>query len=323
MQFAIKENKEVMSDFAACALNGLAHPEQKNLPSRFLYDEIGSSLFEVITVLPEYGVTRAEERLLRDHSPEIIGRLPDVTLVAELGSGSGRKTRHLLNALTHERPVVYCPIDISPTALLSCKSELCDIPSLNIVSFEDDFIDGLQRVVDGRTNDVPILVLFLGSTLGNFSRIAAVRFLSSIRSKLQRGDALLLGLDLIKPIPQLIQAYCDPIGVTAAFNLNLLARINRELNADFDVSLFKHVAKFNREAQSVEMHIESVCDQTVLIRDLDFRLEMKRGETIWTESSHKYAADELVVMGNSSGFSFDAQWIDAQWPFSETLFIAR
>ena len=244
---------------------GLLRPGQKELPSKYLYDEVGSALFEVIGVLPEYGLTRADERLLRRHSGDIVARLKSHVLVAELGSGSGKKTRWLLEALARRQRTTYCPIEISPTALARCESELGQIECVSIVGFERPYLDGLLAAAARRDQDDHLLVLFLGSTIGNFDRDAAERFLTQIRRILFPGDALLLGTDLEKPLPQLLAAYDDSIGVTAAFNLNLLARINRELDADFDLAAFRHEARYNSDFQRVEMHLRSTRDQKVNI----------------------------------------------------------
>ncbi len=162
-------------------------------------------------------------------------------------------------------------------------------------------------------------MLFLGSTIGNFSSPADVAFLREIRAILQPGDALLLGTDLEKPIPQLLKAYDDPLGVTAAFNLNLLARIDRELDADFDLDEFEHVAKFNSETGSVEMHLRSKRNQTIAIRGAGLRVAFETGETIWTENSHKYSLAGVDRMAEAAGFRCEARWIDQEWPFAETL----
>src|SRR6266404_4612570 len=187
------------SNFAGDVRAGLLRSGQKELPSKYLYDEVGSALFEVISVLPEYGLTRADERLLGRHAVDIVSRLKSDVLVAELGSGSGRKTRWILEALTRRQRTTYCPIEISPTALARCESELGQIEHVSIVGFERPYLDGL-------------LVLFLGSTIGNFDRDAGERFLAEVRRILYPGDALLLGTDLEKPLPQLVAAYDDPIG---------------------------------------------------------------------------------------------------------------
>jgi dimethylhistidine N-methyltransferase len=276
----------------------------------------------VISRLPEYGLTRADERLLQRHAGEIVERLDAPVAVAELGSGSGKKTRWILEALGRWQRTFYYPVEISRSALLMCQRELSDIDSLSIVGFEREYLDGLVEVAAHRQRNQHLFVMFLGSTIGNFDRAAGVKFLTEVRRILAPGDSLLLGTDLEKPAEQLIRAYDDEIGVTAAFNRNILARINRELDADFDLSQFAHVAKINSEARSIEMHLQSKCRQTVRIPAADLRVEFEEGETIWTESSHKYARDEVFQMATAAGFSCQAQWIDEEWPFAENLLIA-
>jgi L-histidine Nalpha-methyltransferase len=309
-------------EFAEDVRAGLTKP-QKELLSKYLYDDVGSALFEVISVLPEYGLTRADERVLQRNAYDIVERLPLPVMVAELGSGSGKKTRWLLKALARRQHTAYCPIEISPTALAMCKRELGDIDSISIVGFEREYLDGLAEVAARRKSNQRLLVLFLGSTIGNFDRPAGMQFLKDIRATLLPGDSLLLGTDLLKPVPQLIEAYADPLGVTAAFNKNLLARINHELGADFDLEQFQHVARFNARARSVEMHLMSRRAQTVTIPSAGFSVRFAQGETIWTESSHKYSKDEICGMANDSGFQCEAQWIDQEWPFAENLLVAQ
>ena len=310
-------------EFAADVRAGLARPGQKELPSKYLYDEVGSALFEVICHLSDYGLTRADERLLQRHASEIVERLDAPVAVAELGSGSGKKTRWILEALSRWQRTFYYPVEISRSALLMCQRELSDIDSLSIVGFEREYLDGLLEVAAHRQRGQHLFVLFLGSTIGNFDRPAGVKFLAEVRRILEPGDSLLLGTDLEKSSAQLLKAYDDELGVTAAFNLNLLARINRELDADFDLGQFVHTARINDEARSVEMHLRSKRRQTVRIPAADLRVEFLEGETIWTESSHKYSADEVFQMARNAGFSCQAQWIDEQWPFAESLLIAE
>jgi L-histidine Nalpha-methyltransferase len=310
------------SDFADEVRLGLGKP-QKELPSKYLYDDVGSALFEVICVLPEYGLTRADERLLLRNASEIVDQLPTPLIVAELGSGSGKKTRPILKALSRRQKTAYCPIEISPTALAMCRRELGDLDSISILGFEREYLDGLGEVAGRRKPGQSLLVLFLGSTIGNFDRPAGVRFLGDIRSKLLPGDALLLGTDLLKPVSQLIAAYDDPVGVTASFNLNLLARINRELDADFQLPRFAHEARFNPHARSVEMHLRSLSEQTVNISAAGFSAHFDKGETIWTESSHKYTRDEIRGMAIATGFQCEQQWVDSDWAFAESLLIAH
>jgi L-histidine Nalpha-methyltransferase len=314
---------DATSVFATDVRAGLIHEGQKELPSKYLYDDVGSALFEVISTLPEYGLTRADERVLRRYAHDIVERLPMPVMVAELGSGSGKKTRWILEALCRRQHTSYFPIEISRKALAMCARELGDIDCVSIVGFEREYLDGLLEVVARRRKDQHVMVLFLGSTIGNFDRLAGIRFLQEMRRILEPGDSLLLGTDLEKPIPQLIDAYDDPLGVTSAFNLNLLVRINRELDADFRLKQFEHLAKFNEQARSVEMHIRSLRQQKVTIPASDLSIELLEGETIWTESSHKYAADEIFAISRETGFLCAAQWVDAEWPFAENLLIAQ
>jgi L-histidine N-alpha-methyltransferase len=302
--------------------DGLTRPGQKELPSKFLYDEIGSALFEAISVLPEYGLTRADVRLLRGHAPEIVSHLPLPVIVAELGTGSGKKTRWLLKALARRRPSCYYPIEISRSALAMCQRELGDIEAISIVGYEAEYLEGLAQVAARRRDGEHLLVLFLGSTIGNFERPAAVEFLRDVRQILRTGDSLLLGTDLEKPVAQLLAAYDDSLGITAAFNLNLLARVNRELDADFDLTRFRHLARYNPVARSIEMHLRSTCTQTVTLRAAGLRLALDKDETIWTESCHKYAAGEVPLLAAEAGFDCTTQWLDQEWPFAESLLFA-
>jgi L-histidine N-alpha-methyltransferase len=310
-------------EFAADVRTGLTRTGQKELPSKYLYDNVGSALFEVISYLPEYGLTRADERLLRRHADEIVNRVAGPVAVAELGSGSGKKTRWLLEAFCRRQRTFYYPVEISHSALVMCERELQDIDAISIVGFEREYLDGLLEVAAYRKSGQHLFVLFLGSTIGNFDRPAGMKFLAEVRRILEPGDSLLLGTDLEKPSSQLLPAYDDELGVTAAFNLNLLARTNRELGADFDLREFRHVAKINHEARSVEMHLQSKRRQLVSIPAAEVTVEFLEGETIWTESSHKYSADEIPETARAAGFRCETQWIDEQWPFAENLLIAE
>ncbi|SRR5579871_242885 len=301
---------------------GLMRAGQKELPSKYFYDEVGSALFEVICALPEYGLTRADERILRRHAVDIVSRLPSPSIVAELGSGSGRKTRWILEALSRRHPVTYHPIEISASALARCEKEMSAIAAVSVVGFERPYLDGLLAAAARRQEAECLLVLFLGSTIGNFDRSAGDEFLCQVRGMLRPGDALLLGADLVKPVPTMIAAYDDPLGVTAAFNLNLLARINRELDAQFDLALFQHVARYNEEHQRIEMHLRSRVAQVVPVGAWRDAVAFRPGETIWTENSHKYTPREIVALGERAGFRCDAQWLDQEWPFAQSLLVA-
>jgi dimethylhistidine N-methyltransferase len=299
-----------VSDFAADVRASLTKPGQRELPSKYLYDEVGSALFETICVLPEYGLTRADARLLQKYAGEIVRRLPSPIQVAELGSGSGKKTRWILEALSRRQEIYYYPIEISPYALAACEKELGQIDLVSIVGYEQPYLEGLRAVGEGREEQDHLLVLFLGSTIGNFDREAGEKFLREMRAILRPGDALLLGTDLEK-------------SVTAAFNMNLLARINRELGADFDLSCFQHEARWNYAERRIEMHLRSTRRQTVRIPAASLRVMLDEDETIWTESSHKYRADEIPGMAERTGFRCDGQWIDREWPFAQNLLIAE
>jgi dimethylhistidine N-methyltransferase len=313
---------EARLDFARAVRDGLSKPGQRELPSIYLYDELGSALFEAITLLPEYGLTRADERLLRRYAGTILDRLPPPVIVAELGSGSGRKTRWLLEALAHREPVTYFPIDISPSALLKCRQELSSLGAVSLVGLEKSYLEGLCDVVSRRRPNQTLLVLFLGSTVGNFERPAAEEFLREMRRHLSPGDRLLLGTDLEKAIADMLLAYDDTAGVTAAFNLNLLARINRELQGDFALRHFEHEARYNDQERRIEMHLRSTRNQTVSIRGADVTCALREGETIWTEACHKFRVEEIPGIARRAGFLCEAQWIDTEWAFAENLLIA-
>jgi L-histidine N-alpha-methyltransferase len=312
-----------VSEFADAVRDGLTKAGQKELPSKYLYDEVGSSLFETICVLPEYGLTRADARLLETHAKDIVERMPLPVSVAELGSGTGKKTRWVLEALSRRQRTFYYPIEISPSALAACEKELGQIDLVSVVGYEQTYLEGLRAVVRGRDSQEHLLVLFLGSTIGNFDREMGDEFLREVRSILRRGDALLLGTDLEKDIETQILAYDDPAGVTAAFDKNLLARINRELGADFDLSQFQHEARWNRDERRIEMHLRSMRAQSVTIPAALTRVDFAEGETIWTESSHKYRAADVLEMAKRTGYRCDGQWIDEEWPFAQNLLICE
>lgn len=304
-----------LSEFARDVRDGLGREGQKVLSPRYFYDELGSTLFEAITLLPEYGLTRADERLLKVHARDIAALTGNVESVAELGSGSGRKTRYVLQAFGRE--INYLPIDISPAALAFCESQLSDIATVRTVC--GDWIDGLHRITGSRHGSRPLLLLFLGSSVGNLLREELPDFFAQIQGALRPGDFFLLGADLVKDIDTMLAAYDDAVGVTAAFNLNLLARINRELNASFDVRSFDHEVRWDSGQRRIEMHILSRRRQKVFVGALDRSFHFFPGETIWTESSHKFTVDELDRFASSAGFQSMQTWTDPEWPFAETL----
>jgi L-histidine N-alpha-methyltransferase len=311
---------DVNPAFAQAVADGLTQEGQKTLPPSWLYDEVGSALFEVITVLPEYGVTRAEAALLSHASNEIVRASGRPTRIIELGSGTGTKTRHILAAAAQYGALHYLPIDISAAALDACAKALSGMEKVSIEPIEATYLDGIDIALAGRNPREPALLLFLGSTIGNFDRAEAASFLGQISKRMQPGDYLLLGADLVKPPSRLLSAYDDPIGVTAAFNLNLLARINRELDGQFEIAQFAHEARYNERQSRIEMHLRSRIEQKVQIGALDLAIPFFCGETIWTESSHKFRSEEISRMAQRGGWSCVRQWVDGEWGFAESLF---
>jgi L-histidine Nalpha-methyltransferase len=298
---------------------GLSKP-QKELPAKYFYDAVGSALFEAITRLPEYGLTRAEERLLWKSAREIPERLAAPLAVAELGSGSGSKTRLVLEAIcTRQREAAYYAIDASHAALEVCRATMSAVPGVQFCAVPGFYEEGLEEVARRRSPEQHLLVMFLGSNLGNFDPVQARAFLAGVRRHLAPGDALLLGTDLVKPEATLLAAYDDAAGVTAAFNLNLLARLNRELGADFDLRRFRHLARWSATERRIEMHLVSQVRQRVTIARLGMGVSFERDETIWTESSYKFIRTELPEMAAGAGFVPLAQWVDDEWPFAENL----
>ena len=312
-----------LAEFAEDVRNGLTKPGQREILSKYLYDEVGSALFEAICLLPEYGLTRADTRLLQSYAREMVARMPRPAHVAELGSGSGKKTRWILEALARYQHTFYYPIEISPAALAACEKELGQIELVHIVGYEKPYLEGLRAVVNRRDPGEHICVLFLGSTIGNFDRPAADDFLRKVRALLEPGDSLLLGTDLEKSVEVQLLAYDDPAGVTAAFNLNVLARINRELGADFDLKQFAHEAVWNITERRIEMHLRSLQRQRIDVPGAGLRIRLEEGETIWTESSHKYFPSEPIEMAARVGFRCEAQWIDEKWPFAQNLWVVE
>ncbi|MGH0035187.1 MAG: L-histidine N(alpha)-methyltransferase [Myxococcota bacterium] len=306
-------------DFATAVRLGL-DGARKSLPCRFLYDARGSDLFEQICELPEYYPTRAERSILADRSDEIVARAGTPLSLVELGSGSAEKTRLLIEALIRRQgDTVFAPIDVSRSALeQSAQGLLEDHDELRIVAVEAEYAVGL-RELDGATHSRR-LILWLGSSIGNLDRDAAARFLRELRGEMERGEKLLVGIDLRKESDRLERAYDDARGVTARFNLNLLTRINRELGGDFDRGSFRHVAEYSEREGRVEISLESRCSQVVRIEKLDREIEFGEGERIHTEDSFKYSFQEIDALAESSGLRSEARWLDDAGDFSLNLF---
>ena len=295
------------------------HPRQ--LPSRFLYDTLGSALFDAICHLPWYRITRAELQLLERHAATIGRIFRGGGRVVELGCGNGEKLATLLtHAMVHQ--VHAHLIDLSEAALTRSLQALgsIDEPSIRVTTQQATYENGLLALPTEGAH--PTLVAFLGSNIGNFDRPGAAAFLALIRAALQPRDYLLLGVDLVKPERDLLLAYDDPLGLTAAFNKNLLLRLNTELDADFELDSFAHCAVWNREASRVEMHLVSLAAQDVHVAQSGLRFRLEEGETIWTESSYKYEAGGLRELVDPAGFVQRNQWIDERARFALTLFQA-
>jgi L-histidine N-alpha-methyltransferase len=291
----------------------------KRLPPKYFYDDLGSSLFESICRLPEYYLTRAEDEILDRHAREIVAMVGEPLDLIELGSGSAVKTRRIIAAALERQPTLsYRPIDISPSALAASTQALArEYPGVRVDGIAADYFDGLARI--SRNGAVRTMALFLGSNVGNFEPVDAVATLRAIRAVLESGDALLLGADLKKDRGVLEAAYDDPLGVTAAFNRNVLARIDRELGGEFDLRSFTHRARYDEELGRVEMHLVSTKAQAVRIAALDLDVRFAPGETIHTESSYKYDRMGLEALAREAGFTLERTWTDAAGLFSSNL----
>jgi L-histidine N-alpha-methyltransferase len=280
----------------------------RQLPSQYLYDDLGSILFEAICRLPWYHVTRVEQELLRTHSDEIFTRVGGLSTVIELGSGSGEKLATLMDASTRG-PLTAHLVDVSPNALTAAAKTLHVYGDVAVVPHCATYEAGLADIAADRGSAGRTMALFLGSNIGNFDPPDADAFLQSVRAALTPQDAILLGADLVKPVSELLLAYEDPLGVTAAFNKNLLVRANRELGTDFAIDRFAHRAVWNAEASRIEMHLVSLIPQRVYVPLASLELDFEMGETIWTESSYKYRPADVKAMLSRAGFAPVEQWV--------------
>jgi dimethylhistidine N-methyltransferase len=290
----------------------------KELPCKYFYDRAGSRLFDQICELEEYYPTRTELAIMDRHVDEMAGCLGPRCLLIEYGSGSGRKTEILLAALID--PVAYVPIEISPQPLAASVRRLAQrFPKLEVLGVNADYTASYE-VPSSRQPPRRRAIYFPGSTIGNFEADEARRFLEHAATTVGPGGALLIGADLVKERSILLDAYDDSLGVTAQFNKNLLVRINRELGADFDVDEFAHRAIYNETAHRIEMHLESLCTQTVALDGHEFRFG--RGERIRTEYSHKYTLGGFTDMADRAGFRVEKVWIDEKELFSVQYLVA-
>jgi dimethylhistidine N-methyltransferase len=300
---------------------------RKHLSPKYFYDALGSQLFEAICLLPEYYLTRAENEIFSRHAREIVEAATEgrakLTLF-ELGSGSATKTRLIVGALLERQDtLLYVPVDISASALThGARALLQEHARLRVEAFASDYHTAIPRLAEHFEGGGRALVLFLGSNVGNFEAPEAQALLLALRRVLRAGDALLLGADLKKEPSVLNDAYDDPLGVTAAFNLNLLARINRELGADFDPRSFRHVGRYDERAGRVEMYLESRRAQTVRVAALGLEVGFAEGERIHTEYSHKYDLGEIGDLAARTGFRLARTWLDEAGRFSSNLLVA-
>jgi len=279
----------------------------RQLPSRYLYDELGSSLFEAICRLPWYGITRTEQQLLKLHRQTIFELVGTISTVVELGPGSGEKLITLMTGEPNQNATVHL-VDVSAAALDKARRALsaCGLP---VILHQATYEAGLAHIRPAGSRE-RTLVVFLGSNIGNFDPPGVDAFLGSVRAALGSGDALLIGTDLVKPETEVLLAYDDPLGVTAAFNRNLLVRVNRELGGDFDVSRFGHRAVWNAGESRVEMHLVSLTRQRVRVERAQVDVTFEANEAIWTESSYKYRLEDVAAMLERSGFRSIARWVE-------------
>jgi len=293
--------------------------DPRQLPSRYLYDPLGSALFEAICRLPWYRVTRAEKRLLRQHAGDVTRAVSPLSTIVELGAGNGEKLAILLgHAGASASPLDVHLIDISASAL-DAATRAVEGGAVRVTVHRGTYEDGLREVRHRPEGPGRALVLFLGSNIGNYDRPGAEALVRGVRSQLRPGDALLLGADLVKPERELLLAYDDPLGVTAAFNKNLLVRINRELGGDFVVDDFTHEAAWNAAESRIEMHLRSRAAQRVCVEAAGIAFPMRAGERIWTESSYKFLPDDIGRLLERTGFRVTSLWIDREDRFALTL----
>lgn len=322
-RFRLIDRGAPLDTFATDVAAGLT-ASPKSIPPQYFYDSLGSALFEAICELPEYYVTRAETEILTSFSDEIARAFPPAARIVELGSGSARKTRLLIDALLRCLDELhYVPLDIDAGMLDKAgRALLGDFPSLRITAVSGDFRRPSLAIPPPERGERTV-VLFLGSSIGNLDPDAAAATLRDLRTVLAPGDALFLGADLRKSAAILEPAYDDALGVTAAFNRNLLQRMNRELGAGFAIPRFRHRAFYNEELGRIEMHLVSDSDQTVHLAALDLTVSFEAGESIHTENSWKYDDAALALLARESGFTVEQRWTDRDGLFVDVLMVAR
>ena len=292
--------------------------KQKSINPKFFYDQKGSQLFEKICVLPEYYLTRTEISILKQIDGKLQSYLDGNFRLVELGSGSSQKTRLLIDMLTRlQKHVEYFPIDISKILKTSSAALQSDYKKLHITGIIDNYENGLEFMKN--YDDMKNLIVFLGSSFGNFDPENGIRFLQKINSSMKKDDLFLVGLDLVKDKNVLRKAYNDSQGITAQFNLNVLSRINSELGGNFDTSQFAHHAVYNENQNKVEIYLRSLAKQTVEIPSADLILEIDEGELIHTENSYKYTISQIKQMFTMTGYQIKAMWNDDNRYYSLVL----
>jgi L-histidine N-alpha-methyltransferase len=320
------DNSQLISEFAQDVREGLLSSKKKLKPI-YLYDEIGSLLFEKICLQKEYYLTRTERTILEDFSPDIVSMQNDTHIsILELGSGSSDKTRILLKCfLSKQKPLYYFPIDVSHSILYETIHKLStDLSDLYIKGIASNYLEGIVKVRDfiNSNHNLPNkkLILFLGSSVGNFEPNEVIDFLRIIKTIMDKQDMLLIGFDLQKSVKTIEAAYNDRAGITAKFNLNLLSRINRELGGEFNVGGFEHLAFYNENKARVEMHLLSKFDQQVKIRSISETFFFKKNETIHTENSYKYTLRQISALAEESGFKVKNNFTDKKKWYDLALF---
>jgi L-histidine Nalpha-methyltransferase len=329
-EMTVQQNKE-FEDFAADVERGLA-AQSKYVSPKYLYDEVGSQLFEQICLQPEYYLTRTEASILNKHAPVISKLVGSNIEIIELGSGSSSKTAILLSYLSlQKKRIYYFPIDISSSILMESTRRLkSQFPNVSIIGIRSDYNLGIDKAAAAaaagcksseRNQEIPDmkLVLFLGSSIGNFELIEARSLLGSVRKKLHTNDLLLVGFDLQKDESVLNAAYNDKAGITAKFNLNLLARINRELDGNLELGKFEHHAFYSREQQRMEMHLVSKTNQQLYIGALGKTFAIRKGESIHTENSYKYTLNQIAALADDCGFTLEKNFMDKNRWFNVAL----
>ena len=292
--------------------------KQKAINPKFFYDQKGSQLFEKICVLPEYYLTRTEISILKQIDGKLQSYLDGNFRLVELGSGSSQKTRLLIDMLTRlQKHVEYFPIDISKILKSSSTALQSDYKKLHITGIIDNYENGLEFVKN--YDDMKNLIIFLGSSFGNFDPENGIKFLQKINSSMKKGDLFLVGLDLVKDKDVLYQAYNDSQGITAQFNLNVLSRINSELGGNFDTSKFVHHVVYNENQNKIELYLRSLSKQTVEIPNADLMLEIDEDELIHTENSHKYTISQIKQMFTITGYQIKDMWNDDNRYYSLVL----